>query len=39
MNENWDDKYAERSIRAMIYPPYANAQFRNVEITSFQEFK
>lgn len=39
IDKNWKDPYAKRFIRAMIYPPFANAQFLNTEITSFKEFK
>ena len=39
IDENWKDPYTKRFIKAMIYPPYANAQFLNKEITTFKEFK
>lgn len=38
INPKWDDMYVERFIRAMIYPPYSNAYFKDKEITTFKNY-
>lgn len=39
IDEEWDDDYVERFIRAMQFPPYPPAKFKGHEILSFDNYK
>jgi len=38
IDNEWDDNFIERFIRAMVFPPYSVAMYKNREVKSFSEY-